>query len=128
MTRRLPLSLEQQVELVQLRDHAPQAYLWERAWALLWMGSGRSAARVARYHCQRQRRPETVGNWLTRYLAEGVAGLYLRPGRGRKPAFSPCVPDGAAGARRDLEHRAPRPGAVGATADALDVAQPAGGL
>ena len=90
MTRRLSLSLAQQVELVRLRDHAPQAYVRERAWALMWIASGQSAAREGREHCLRERRPETVGAWLTRYLAEGAAGLYLRTGRGRKPAFSPC--------------------------------------
>jgi transposase len=38
--------------------------------------------------------PVSVNNWLTRYQAEGIAGLATKPGRGRKPVFEPC---------RDLE-------------------------
>lgn len=38
--------------------------------------------------------PVTVSNWLTRYQAEGIAGLETRPGRGRKPVLDPA---------RDLE-------------------------
>ncbi|WP_162053537.1 helix-turn-helix domain-containing protein, partial [Pontibacter pamirensis] len=38
--------------------------------------------------------PVTVNNWLTRYQAEGMAGLKTKPGRGRKPVFEPA---------RDLE-------------------------
>ena len=30
-----------------------------------------------------------VVQFVHRYLAEGVEGLFIRPGRGRKPAFSP---------------------------------------
>ncbi|NPA93295.1 MAG: IS630 family transposase [Chloroflexi bacterium] len=31
----------------------------------------------------------TVSQWVRRYLAEGLHGLKVRPGRGRKPDFSP---------------------------------------
>ena len=34
-----------------------------------------------------QMNPVTVNNWLTRYQAEGMAGLQTKPGRGRKPVF-----------------------------------------
>ena len=128
MTRRLVLSPQQEGELRQLRDQAPQPYLRERAGAVLRIASGQSATRVARVQGLRERRPETVGAWLTRYLAAGVAGLSIRPGRGRKPAFFPYAPDGAARPRGAVGHRAPRARAVGAGADPLDAAQPAGGV
>ena len=52
------LRTEQRHELLELRDHAPQAYVREKAAAIL-------------------------------KVAEGQAGLLVRRGRGRKPAFSP---------------------------------------
>jgi len=128
MTRRLFLSVAQEHELLQVRDHAPKPYLRERAAALLRIAGGQSATAVARRAGLRPRRPETVGAWLTRYLAEGVPGLSLRAGRGRKPAFFPCVPDGAAGAGRAAARGAPCPQPVGAGADPLDTLQPAGCL
>ncbi len=30
----------------------------------------------------------SVNNWLSRYKAAGIAGLYTKPGRGRKPIIS----------------------------------------
>lgn len=33
---------------------------------------------------------EVVSHWIDRYLTEGLNGLVVRKGRGRKPAFSPC--------------------------------------
>jgi transposase len=49
---------------------------------------------VARTGLLRPRQPDTVYAWLDRYRAEGIAGLTIRPGRGRKPAFSPSLRDG----------------------------------
>jgi transposase len=43
---------------------------------------------VARQGLLRQRKPDTIYDWLNRFHDEGVAGLSIRPGRGRKPAFS----------------------------------------
>lgn len=34
---------------------------------------------------------EAVSEWIDRYLEEGLTGLEVRKGRGRKPAFSPCA-------------------------------------
>jgi transposase len=81
---------EQQVaELVGLRDRAPQAYVRERAAALLKIAGGASVTAVAQGGLLRRRGVHTVLAWLKRYRAEGVAGLSIRPGRGRKPAFFP---------------------------------------
>ena len=32
---------------------------------------------------------DTVSQWEHRYKCEGIKGLYDKPGRGRKPSFSP---------------------------------------
>jgi hypothetical protein len=122
------LSEGERDELLRLRDHAVAPYLRERAAALLRIAAGQSATAVARRHGLRRHRPETVGRWLGRYLAEGVAGLALRPGRGRKPAFPPSLPDGAAGPRGAARRRAAGAGRVGAGGEPLDAARPAGGL
>ena len=56
------------------------------------VADGHSAAAVARTGLWRLRQPDTVSRWLARYRGEGIAGLADRPGRGRKPAFSPRAP------------------------------------
>jgi transposase len=76
--------------LEQLRDHAPKPYLRERAAALLKVADGIPAAVVAQQGLLRRRQPMTLYDWLDRYAEAGLSGLKIRPGRGRKPAFSPC--------------------------------------
>lgn len=71
-----------------------------RVWALLKIAEGMPAARVARQGLLRPRDPDTVYTWLDRYQATGHAGLKVRTGRGRKPAFSPSTRDGGGGPRR----------------------------
>lgn len=88
--RMLLLTGEQWDELDQLARREPKAYLRERAAALLKIASGEIPAHVARNGLLLPRDPDTIYSWLDRYQAEGVAGLRIRPGRGRKPAFSPC--------------------------------------
>ena len=97
MTRRLELDAGQRQELVVVRDTAATAYLRERAAALLKVAAGQVAAAVARDGLLRPRHPDTVRDWLGRYLARGVAGLAIDRGRGRKPAFSPSAPGGECG-------------------------------
>lgn len=89
--RLLLLSEEQQQELRHLRDHDPVPYVRERAAALLKIGQGERPAHVARRGLLRRREPDTLYRWLDRYQQQGAAGLRVRSGRGRKPAFSPCV-------------------------------------
>jgi hypothetical protein len=86
---KLDLSPTQQQELESLRDHSARPYLRERAAALLKIAAGQSGLATARQGLLRARRPETVYTWVKRYRAQGVAGLTVQPGRGRKPAFSP---------------------------------------
>lgn len=94
----LDLSAEARADLVALRDTAPRPYLRERAAALLKIADGHVAAEVARTGLLRPREPDTVYRWLHRYRRDGLAGLLIRPGRGRKPAFSPSVSHRCGGA------------------------------
>jgi transposase len=87
----LALRPEQAAELTHLRDHAPTPYVRERAAAILKVAAGQSLRAVARSGLLRPRHRETVAAWVRRYLSEGGVGLRVRPGRGRKPAFSPSV-------------------------------------
>lgn len=97
---RLALQPADEAALVRLRDTAPQPYLRERAAALLKVAAGASASAVARHGLLRRRKPQTVAAWVKRYQAEGLPGLTVRPGRGRKPAFSPSVPHRRSGPDR----------------------------
>ena len=92
MTRAFILTTAERAELTRLRDIAPEPYLRERAAALLKVADGIPAARVARTGLLRLRRPDTVYAWSDRFVEQGIEGLRIRTGRGRKPAFSPSVP------------------------------------
>jgi transposase len=87
--RQVVLTAEQRQELVRLRDTGAKPYLRERAAAILKVADGIPAAQVARSGLLQIRKPATLYGWLDRFEQEGMAGLTLRPGRGRKPAFSP---------------------------------------
>ena len=87
--RTLELSRPQRQQLLRLRDYHPKPYVRERASALLKVADGLCVRHVAAHGLLRPRAEETVADWLNRYQAEGIAGLGVRPGRGRKPAFSP---------------------------------------
>lgn len=130
----LELSPDEEGALVRLRDTAPRPYLRERAAALLKVAAGTSASAVARSGLLRPRKPETVAAWVKRYQAAGLAGLVIRPGRGRKPAFSPGPRDRRRGADRPAAPvapgpldlwRPPQPVAAGGRAGVLPLAAPA---
>ena len=104
--RRLNVEPEQRTELVALRDRGPRAYLRERAAALLKIADGIPAAHVARSGLLRARSADTVYDWLNRFEQEGIGGLTMREGRGRKPAFSPSAPDQRRGEGRPPPRRA----------------------
>ena len=87
--RTLKLTVEQKIELEQIRDNHEKSYLRERAAALLKISEGQTPHDVARQGLLKKRDPDTVYAWLDRYQAGGVAGLQIKAGRGRKPAFSP---------------------------------------
>ena len=87
--RTLELTPAQRQELLQARQHHHKAYVRERAAALLKINQGLAPHAVARHGLLKARDPDTVYAWLDRYEAEGLQGLLVRKGRGRKPAFSP---------------------------------------
>ncbi len=91
MAKRLTLTLtsEQRRELEHTRDHHKKAYMRERASAMLKIVNGQSARQVARQSLLKERDPDTIYAWFHAYEAEGLKGLQIKGGRGRKPAFSP---------------------------------------
>ena len=91
----LDLSEAEIRSLVDLRDKGEPAYLRERATAMLKIHQGFSPHEVARRGLLKTRDPDTVYTWLRRYREHGIQGLYNKPGRGRKPAFSPKSPEEA---------------------------------
>jgi hypothetical protein len=89
--RYIHLTPTQRVELEHLARTDPKPYRRERAAAILKIADGHSAHWVARYGLLVPRAPDHVYAWLDRYEAEGIVGLTIRTGRGRKPAFSPSA-------------------------------------
>lgn len=85
----LNLTAQQRQQLTKARDAHPKAYIRERAAALLQIANGRSAREVARSGLLKRRDPDSVYSWFHRYQKGGFEGLFIREGRGRKPAFSP---------------------------------------
>ena len=83
------LSENERQKLVELRDKGEPAYLRERAAALLKIHEGSSPHKVALKGLLKKRDPDTIYTWLRRYRENGIQGLSHKPGRGRKPAFSP---------------------------------------
>ena len=86
------LAPEQRRELEYVRDHHEKAYMRERTSAILKIAHGASGRQVALHGLLRERDPDSVYSWVHAYQAEGLAGLRIKSGRGRKPAFSPSVP------------------------------------
>lgn len=89
----LELTSEQRLELEQVRDRHPKPYLRERAAALLKIAKGQTPGQVSRQGLLKPRYTRTVKTWLKRYQAEGLAGIAIRTGRGRKPVFFPEAQD-----------------------------------
>lgn len=87
--RTITLTTEEKAELIEMRDHADKPYLRERASAILQVAQGHSGRWVARNGLLRPRKPDTVYGWLNRYEADGIEGLPIEAGRGRKAAYDP---------------------------------------
>lgn len=98
----IDLTDEQEAELTYARDHYPTPYMRERCAAILEIAKGSSGRQVALGGLLKERAPDTVYRWFHRYETEGLKGLMIKPGRGRKPAFSPRYPD-AMTAKRQIE-------------------------
>jgi hypothetical protein len=89
--RYLILTEKEQKELEMVRDKHEKPYMREKASALLKIAAGRSPHQVAIGGLLKPRDPDAIYDWLDRYEAEGVKGLEVKDGRGRKPVFSPSV-------------------------------------
>lgn len=83
------LSEEERVSLERIRDTDPHPYVREQAAGILKMAGGRSARDVAYHGLLKRRYHETPARWYRRYREEGIQGLFVRPGRGRKPSAPP---------------------------------------
>lgn len=91
---KLPLTEGQVAELTHARDHHDKPYVRERAAAILKVWAEQPIKHVARYGLLKQRRQHTVKEWILRYQSQGLPGLGIREGRGRKPLFFPSAGDG----------------------------------
>ena len=89
---RIELTSEQYKELEVARERHEKAYVRERAAGILKVASGWSLRKTAHLGLLKKHEPETVKEWCTRYLTEGLTGLLVKSGRGRKPAFFPSEP------------------------------------
>jgi transposase len=91
MVRQVKLEIPEysRITLTEMRNHHPKPYMRERAAVLLKVADGGQLKAIAREGLLRPRDPDTLGRWVKRYQAQGLAGLYNQPGRGRKPAFFP---------------------------------------
>ena len=87
--RTIKLTEQEKRELKEIRDKHEKGYMRERAAAILKISKGQRAYQVAVAGLHKKRKADTVYGWLDRYEAEGLAGLQIKSGRGRKPAFSP---------------------------------------
>ena len=94
----LPLELiledDQRQALELMRDTDAHPYLRERAAALLKIADGahpQSARQVALHGLLKSRQPDTIYAWIKRFQSEGIEGLKIKAGRGRKPVFSPSA-------------------------------------
>jgi len=88
---RLELTTQEVLDLEEIRDHAIKPYLRERAAAILKIAQGKSGREVALQGLLKPHWQDTIYEWVVRYRVKGKAGLEIKPGRGRKPAFSPSV-------------------------------------
>lgn len=82
--RRVSITWEQRRELERLRDTTLDQSVRERATAVLLVSQGQAGQFVAQHALELPHRPDTVYEWLNRYLTEGVRGLTTRKRRKRK--------------------------------------------
>jgi transposase len=98
---KLDLSEKQRRDLEDVRDHHKLPYMRERAAAILKIANGHSGYETARQLLNQPHWQDTIYEWVKRYQADGIAGLEIHAGRGRKPAFSPSARDRAGRPRSD---------------------------
>jgi transposase len=87
----IDVSPQERHQLKQIVRYHPLPYMRERAAAILKVADGAFASYVAKYGLLQVRHPDTVCTWVRRFQQSGIGGLKIKPGRGRKPAFSPSL-------------------------------------
>lgn len=85
MGRTIELTEKNKKELERLRDTDPKPYIRERAAAILKVAGGMSGRAVAKHGLLRERKTDTVYEWLDQWEEKGIEGLIIKVGRGRKP-------------------------------------------
>ena len=88
----LTLSEAERRQLILIVKCHPLPYMREHAAAILKVADGAFASEVAKNGLLRVRHPDTVCAWVRRFQQVGIEALKIKPGRGRKPAFSPAAP------------------------------------
>jgi len=86
---KINLTREAREALETVRDTHSKAYMRERAAAIVKIADGMSGLQVSQEGLLKPRDPDTIYRWVHRYLEHGIAGLDIRAGRGRKPAYFP---------------------------------------
>lgn len=84
----IELTEQEKQKLESWTKNPPRPYLRERARAILQVSKGQTIEATARALRVRVHR-NAVSEWVKRFLADRVAGLQMRVGRGRKAIFSP---------------------------------------
>lgn len=84
------VSAEERQKLERWLKNPPRSYLRERARAILLVVDGKEGQEVSQMLRVRVHRT-TIGEWVRRFQAEGVEGLKIRAGRGRKSRFFPSL-------------------------------------
>jgi len=85
---KIELTKQEQEKLEGWVKHPPRPYLRERARAILKVSQGKTIQATAEGLRVRVHR-NAVSEWVKRFLAEGLEGLRIKRGRGRKAVFSP---------------------------------------
>lgn len=84
------IGAKERSQLERWLKNPPKPYLRERARAILLIADGEEGQRVSEMLRVRVHRT-TIGEWVQRFQAEGVEGLKIKAGRGRKPIFFPSA-------------------------------------
>jgi hypothetical protein len=92
----LRLKEGEEQELTALLMTHPKAYVRERACALLKIHRGMSQKAVAKSGLLLSRREHTVGDWVSRFMKQGISSLEDAPRSGRKASFFPLNKGGSA--------------------------------
>ena len=103
----IELSDTERAKLERWVKNPPKAYLRKRARAILLVADGKPLYKVAQHSRIRVHR-KTVTEWVKRYQNEGLEGLKVRPGQGRKAAFFPRPEKEAKAEVEAVLHQSPR--------------------